>query len=146
MRVAIGEVVDIHKDLTTANLTIRQKISVIWETMIADSKILGRKKKMEQEKQVQRQNVIYDRLKHGILASLTYHLQENKVLEKVNQEAAEVQLAIDREHEKILERVLESHEFHVYEIRYVEIDPDLVNSFGDSIPVIVAFRPKEVVT
>ncbi|GHU77006.1 hypothetical protein FACS1894188_10460 [Clostridia bacterium] len=89
MRVPMGEVVDIRKDFTVGNLSIGQKISVIWESMIADSKILGKQRKQEEEKEIKKRNDIFDSLKNSILTSLMFHLVENKTLSEFNQEAME---------------------------------------------------------
>lgn len=140
----MGEVVDIKKDLTTRDLTIQQKISVIWESLIADSKLVGKRKKMEEERRLQERNNRFDSLKDGILASLVFHLQENKTFEEYNQKAVELQLAIDRVYKDVLEDVLKSHELNIYDWGYVDIDSDLINSFGDLIPIVIFFRQREV--
>ncbi|GHU52992.1 hypothetical protein AGMMS49975_09990 [Clostridia bacterium] len=144
MRVPMGEVVDIRKDFTVGNLSIGQKISVIWESMIADSKILGKQRKQEEEKEIKKRNDIFDSLKNGILASLMFHLVENKTLSEFNQEATELHLVVAREYEKILAEVLLCQEFNVYDWWMLRLDNDLVNSFGNAVPIGVAFRQKEV--
>lgn len=141
----MGEVVDIDKDFTTHNLTIKQKISVIWNAMTNESKILGKKKKDLLAKEIKKQNELRDGLREGILASLTFHLRDNGTLGDINQEAEIVQLSISREYASILPSVLSHHSFNVYDIEYVELDNDIINSFGSVIPIIVSFKQKEVV-
>ena len=144
MRVAMGEVVDITSDLTTHNLSLSQKISVIFQTLISDSVFLGKQKRLEEERAIKERNELFDVLKDGLLASISYHLHENKTLSELNQVAVEVQLAINRKHKEILIAVMESHEFNIYDWHYVQLDADIINSFGDDIPIIISFKQKEV--
>ncbi len=144
MRVAMGEVVDINSDLTTHNLSLSQKISVIFQTLISDSVFLGKQKRLEEERAIKERNELFDALKDGLLASISYHLHENKTLSELNQVAVEVQLAINRKHKEILIAVMESHEFNIYDWHYVQLDADIINSFGDDIPIIISFKQKEV--
>lgn len=142
----MGEVVDINKEFTTDNLTIQQKISVIWNSLVSDSKILGKRKKDAEAKELKKLNETRDALRDGILASLTFHLRDNGTLAEMNLEAEVVQLAIDRKYAKLIPDIISNHSFNVYDIEYIELDPDIVNSFGDSIPIVIAFKQKEVTT
>lgn len=140
----MGEVVDINHDFTANTLSIPQKISVAWYTLIGESKILGKQKKDEVDKEQKLINATIDNLREGLLAAVTFHLQENGTLAQHNQEAVEVLLAIDRRHKDILSRVLASNVFNVFETKLISLDNDIVNSFGSDIPIIVSFKQKEI--
>jgi len=144
MRVLMGEIIDVNSDLTTKHLTIQQKISVLWQSMVSDSKILGNRRKAEAEKAIKERNNKIDRLRDGLLASLEYHLTSNRTLYEMNEEAVEIELALERSYKDVLSEVLASHEFNSFETEEVSLDSDIVNSFGDRIPIIIAFKMKEV--
>lgn len=140
----MGEIIDISHDLTTKHLTIRQKISVLWQSLVSDSKILGKRRKQEIERELKERNERVDRLRDGILASLEYHLTSNRTLVEFNEEAEVVQLAIERSNKPFIKEVLSSHEFNSFEFEEVQLDPDIVNSFGDAVPIVMSFRQKGV--
>ena len=144
MRVFMGEVIDVNEDLTTKHLTLQQKVAVLWQTWVADSKILGNRKKAEADRLLRERSERVDRLRDGLLASIEYHLTLNKTLEDFNEEARIVQLALERKNLDILPEVLASHEFNSYEVEEVVLDRDLVVSFGEAVPIIIAFSQKEV--
>lgn len=140
----MGEVVDLEKDFTSQNLTLTQKLSVVWGAIIGESKILGRMRKDESNKEQKQTNINIDMLRNGIIASLTYHLQENATLAAHNQIADTVMLAIDRKYVNIISAVLEGSVFNSYDVVFVPLDVDLVSSFGNEIPIIISFRQKEI--
>ena len=144
MRVLMREVIDVDTDLTTKQLTIRQKFSVLWQSLLSESKIIGNRKKAEAEKELKARNLRIDSLRDGLLASIEYHLTQNNTLEEFNEQAAEIQFAVERRNQDILAEVLASHEFNTFEVGYVSLDADLVNSFGSVVPIIVSFRQREV--
>ena len=144
MRVKIGEVVDVKKDFTMRNLSIPQKISVILGALVADSKILGRNKKLREEAVIRKRGEQIDSLKDHILASIQYHLKDNNTLKHENKVAIAVILAIDREYSKILPIVLESKEFGMVNVEYVALDNDLTVCFENSVPILLRISRKEV--
>ena len=144
MRVRMGEIIDVTKDFSMRNLSITQKISAIMGAAVADSKILGRKRKDLVERELRKKNESIDLLKDGILAVLQYHLMDNLTLAQYNQRAKAIELALERKHEDILPEVLKSKEFNQLNIEWVNLDPDLVNSFGHAVPVVLRISRKEI--
>ena len=81
MRVAMGEVVDINSDLTTHNLSLSQKISVIFQTLISDSVFLGKQKRFSKKIELEQED--YENLteyaKKGIVADKEIYELNNRI-------------------------------------------------------------------
>jgi hypothetical protein len=144
LRVKISEVIDVTKDFSMRNLTIQQKISAIVGATIADSKLLGKRKKDQEEAVIRKRGETIDSLKDGILAVLQYYLKENRFLAQYNQKARFIEIAVGREHEEILPIVLQGKEFNLVNVEYVPLDSDLVNSFGNAVPILLRLSKKEM--
>jgi hypothetical protein len=144
MRVKMGEVIDVTKDFSMRNLSIQQKVSAIVGATVADSKILGKRKKDREEAIIRKRGEAIDSLKDGILATVQFYLIENRAISQYNQKAKFIEVAISREHEEILPIVFESKEFNLMNVEYVQLDSDLVNSFGNVVPIIVKLSKKEM--
>jgi hypothetical protein len=140
----MGEVVNLSSDFTTNNLSVSQKVGIILESAVANSRFLGNRKRREQERAERERSALFDALKAALLTNINVHLIQNQTLAKMNQEAEVVQFAIDRRHLAVLEDVLQSSEFNMYEFELVNLDSDIVNSFGEAVPVIASFRQREV--
>lgn len=121
MRVKVGRVVDLDKEVTLADLSPLDRIIASATSAYRNTTMYKRKAAENEERREEQRRKIRETLTDAIISAITPELLENKTLSKKGDDKClAVLLKIPARFKSFLEDVVESHEFDAYTMTIIQ--------------------------
>lgn len=125
MRIKVGRIVDVDKDVNLSDLSPLDRIIASATNAYRNTSMYRRRYAETEEKLEEQRRKIRETLTDSLLSVITPELEANKTLESRGDKTVGMLIKVPARFEKFLSDVLQSHEFDAYETTVIPPDKSL---------------------